>query len=427
MRNEEQAKVPAAPAPRRLLRFLAIAVALILLLAALLAWLLQPPRATGFLLDRIGASLGLDIRAGSADYRLRGTPQLVLHDVVAQRPGDDTALLRAERVFISLPWSTIRAHGEDLTVQRVELDAPVLDVPALQRWLATRPPSEETRIPTLRDGLRIVRGQILNHDWSIDGIDANVPFLSPTTKVDATLRGRYLDPPIRMPFDLDIALTRPANNAGMAAIGGLTVEGEGWTLPARVRIAGPLYLGNDEVRMSPARIGMSASYISEGSNLPFVLGAYGPLLFDEAVWSLDPAALVLRGAGPIPDARARGALALGRRLVLRLQGDIAGWPQAWPALPPPLSASTSPLPFALDYAGRVDFSDIAALRLQRDDTSMEARFHLPAVIAWLEADADGSPLPPLQGRLHTPRVEVAGAQLEGMTIEFDDPAIAPAP
>lgn len=427
MRNDQPAKAPAAPAPRRLLRFLAIAAALILLLVALFAWLLQPPRATGFLLGRVGASLGLDIRAGSAGYRLRGTPQLVLRDVVAQRPGDHTALLRAERVFVSLPWSTIRARGEDLTVQRVELDAPVLDVPALQRWLATRPPGKETRVPTLRDGLRVVRGQIVNHGWSIDGIDANVPFLSPTAKVEATLRGRYLDPPVRVPFDLDIALTRPVNNAGMAAIGGLTVEGEGWSLPARVRIAGPLLLGNDEVRMSPARIGMSARYVSKGSNLPFVLGAHGPLLFDEAVWSLDPAALVLRGAGPIPDAQARGALALGRRLVLRLAGAIAGWPQAWPALPPPLSESTSPLPFALDYAGRVDLSDIAALRLQRDETSMEARFHLPVVVAWLEADAGGSPLPPLQGRLRTPRVEVAGAQLEGVDIRFDDPAVAPAP
>jgi hypothetical protein len=404
------------------------AVLLVLaLLAAVSTWLLQPPRATGFLLGRVGASLGLDIRAGSADYRLRGTPQLVLRDVVAQRPGDDTALLRAERVFVSLPWSTIRARGTDLTVQRVELDAPVLDVPALQRWLATRPPSEETRIPTLRDGLRVVRGQIVNHDWSIDGIEATLPYLSPTAKVDARLRGRYLDPPIRMPFDFDIAMTRPANNAGLAAIGGLVVEGEDWTLPARVRIAGPLYLGADEVRMSPAKIGMSARYVSGDSNLPFVLGAHGPLLFDEAVWSLDPATLVLRGAGPIPDAHAQGALALGRRLVLRLAGEIAGWPQAWPALPVPLSASTSPLRFALDYAGRLDFSDVAALRLQRDETSMDARFHLPAVVAWLEADAGGSPLPPLQGRLRTPRVEIAGAQLEGVDIEFDDPAIAPAP
>lgn len=427
MRNEAPAKAPAAPAPRRFARLLLFAAALILLLVALVAWLSQPPRATGFLLDRIGTSLGLDIRAGKADYRLRGTPQLVLHDLIAQRPGDATALLRAERVFVSLPWSTIRSRGDDLTVQRIELDAPVLDVPALQRWLATRPPGRETRIPTLRDGLRVVRGRIVNEGWSIDGIDAGVPFLSPTAKVGATVRGRYLDPPIRVPFQLDVALTRPANNAGMAATGGLTVEGNGWTLPARVRIAGPLHMGAGEVRMSPVRIGMSARYLSGKSNLPFVLGAHGRLLFDEAVWSLDPASLVLRGSGPIPDARARGALALGRSLVLRLAGDIAGWPQAWPALPPPLSASTSPLPFALDYAGRADLSHVASLQLRRDQTSMEARFHLPVVLAWLEADAGGSPLPPLQGRLRTPRLDVAGAQLEGVDIRFDDPDVAPAP
>ena len=77
---------------------------------------------------------------------------------------------------------TIRARGDDLTVQRVELDAPVLDVPALQRWLATRPPGE-TRIPTLRDGLHVVRGRIVNDDWSVDGIEVALPSLSPTTPV----------------------------------------------------------------------------------------------------------------------------------------------------------------------------------------------------------------------------------------------------
>lgn len=420
----------AAPEPprravRRLPRILAAVAIALVLLFALLAWLAQPPRATGFLLARIGDALGLRITAaGAADYRLRGTPQLLLHDLVAQRPGDPTPLLHAERVFVSLPWSTIRARGDDLTVQRVELDAPVLDIPALQRWLATRPPGE-TRIPTLRDGLRIVRGRIANHDWSLDGIEVDLLSLAPAAPVQARLRGRYLDPPVRVPFDLDVALSAPRNGAGLAAIGGITVEGDGWTLPARVRLSGPLQLGDDEVRMSPARIGMSARYLSAESDLPFTLGAYGPLLFDEAVWSLDPAALALGGAGPIPDAQAHGALALGRRLVLRLNGDIAAWPQAWPALPPPLSASSAPMQFALDYAGRVDFGDLAALRLHRDDTALDARFRLPAVLGWLDRGADGSPLPPLQGTLRTPRVEIAGAQLEGVEIEIDDPAIAP--
>ncbi|RZA18937.1 MAG: hypothetical protein EOP93_10125 [Lysobacteraceae bacterium] len=220
-------------------------------------------------------------------------------------------------------------------------------------------------------------------------------------------------------------MTDPANGAGVAAIGGITIEGADWSLPARVHLSGPLRLGDDAVRMAPARIGLSARYVSAKSDMPFVLGAYGPLLFDEAVWSLDPVSLVLRGEGSIPDAQARGALALGRRLVLRLDGSIAAWPQAWPALPPPLSASNSALPFALDYAGRVDFSDIASLQVRRDQTALDARFQLPAVLAWTDAGGNGSPLPPLQGSLRTPRVEVAGATLEGVEIETDDPAIAP--
>ena len=418
---------PKTPALRRLLRITAVAILVLVLLAALFAWLMQPPRATGFLLNRIGNVLGLRITAsGKAEYELRGMPRLVLRNVVAQRPGDAVALLRAERVFVSLPWSTIRAGGDDLTVQRIELDAPVLDVPALQRWQATRPPSE-TRIPTLRDGLRVLRGRIDNDDWRIDGIDVLLPSLAPKLPVSAKLRGRYLDPPTRIPFELDIALSKPENGAGIAAIGGMTIEGEGWSLPARVRLSGPLRLGDDEVRMSPAKIGMSARYVSKSSDMPFVLGAHGPLLFDEGVWSLDPAALVLRGEGSIPDATAQGAIALGRRLVLRLQGQIAQWPQAWPVLPPPLSASKSSMPFALDYAGRVDFSDLAALQLRRDDTALDARFHLPVVLDWINADAGGSPLPPLQGKLRTPRVEIAGAQLEGVEIEFDDPGTAPSP
>ena len=83
------------------------------------------------------------------------------------------------------------------------------------------------------------------------------------------------------------------------------------------------------------------------------------------------------------------------------------------------------MPFALDYAGRVDFSDLATLQVRRDDTSLDARFHLPVVLDWINADAGGSPLPPLQGKLRTPRVEIAGAQLEGVEIEFDDAEAAP--
>ncbi|MFS8137776.1 MAG: hypothetical protein ACMG50_06585 [Thermomonas sp.] len=405
---------------------LTIIIAILLVLLAIIAsYLLQPQRASAFLLDRVGTSLGLRITAsGTASYRLRGTPQLVLRGVVAQRPGDPSALLRAERVFVAVPWSTLRTRGAELKAQRIELDAPVLDLPALQRWLATRP-SSQTKIPTLTDGLRVVRGRIDNEAWRIDGIEVDLPSLVPRQPLSAHLKGRYLAPPTTLPFDLDVALTKPATDAGLAVIGSATLTGDGWKLPAQVYLTGPLHLGGDKLSILPAKFGLSARYVSAKSNLPFVLGAAGPLHFDKGVWALDPAALVLHGRGLIPDASATGALAFGRRLVLRLHGHIAAWPDAWPALPPPLSNSTSPLAFSLGYAGRVDFSNSAALTLHRDATVFEANFKLPAILDWLDASVAGSPLPPLTGRLQTPRIDIAGTKLEGVEIEFQDDAIAP--
>lgn len=419
-----------APAPvrtrrSRLARFALVVVILLILLGIAGSYLLQPQRASALLLDRVGKSLGLEITAsGQASYRLRGTPQLVLRDVVAHRPGDATALLRADRVFVAVPWRTIRARGRDLTVQRIELDAPILDVPALERWQATRP-TGETRIPTLIDGLRINRGSIVNTDWVIDSINVELPSLAPGKPLHAHLQGRYLAPPMTLPFDLVVAMTKPANDAGVAATGKLTLQGKDWKMPTQVHLAGSLHVGAIDMHLSPAKFGLSARYVSAKSNLPFVLGAAGPLRFDKGVWALEPAALILHGSGVIPDASANGALAFGRRLVLRLQGDIATWPDTWPALPPPLSASTSPMAFTLDYMGQADFSDIASLGLHRDATLFDAHFKLPAILDWLDTGVSGSPLPPLAGRLQTPRVEIAGASLEGVDIEFQDDATTP--
>lgn len=414
-------------APRRRLKF-AAAIGVLLLIAAFgLDYALQPQRATALLLREAGERLGLDIRAARADYRLRGAPQLVLHDMVAQRPGDGVALLRAERVLVALPWRTLRSRGAELSVQRIELDAPVLDIPALQRWLATRPPSGERRIPTLTRGLRIVRGRIHHQGWRIEDIALDLPALAPGSPLQARVRGRYLDPPVRLPFDLDLAMTAPANGAGMAALGQVAVEADAWRMPGRLHLSGPLRFGDDGLRMTPARVGLAARYRSSTSDLPFVLGAYGPMQFDAGVWALQPAQLQLRGAGPIPRADARGAIALGRRLVLRLHGRIAAWPAAWPALPAPLAHSSSPLAFALDYAGRANLADTSDLRLRRDATRFEARFRLPRVQDWLEADGAGTPLPPLDGHLRTPRLDIAGAQLHGVEMDFADEAAPPPP
>lgn len=417
---------PAARGPRW--RWALAGVALLLLAALVAAWLLQPPRAVPFLLSRLGASLGLEIRAGAADYRLRDTPQLEVRGLDVRQPGAATPLLRARRALLVLPWSSVRARGATLTAERIELDAPVLDLDALRRWLATRPPSAEPRVPTLTRGLRVRDGTLAGGDWRIEGLALDVPALFPDRPLRARLRGRYVAPPLRVPVDLAIAVAHPLRAlsgapTGVAAAGALTVAGEGWTLPAQIFLAGAVQHADGDLRLAPARLGLAARYRSDSTDAPFRLGLAGTLAVDAAGGRFAPVRAVLDGKGAVPDARAGGSLAFGPRLALQVEGSIAAWPDAWPALPPPLSSSRSPLPFALGYAGPYDFSATSDLELRRDGSFFASRFRLPAVLAWIDAGATGSPLPPLSGRLSTPRVEIGGATLEGVEVDFEDPAV----
>ncbi len=425
--------------------WLALVVALTVLLLVLLNYFLQPRQVARLLLDRTGKALGLEIAAtGKPEYGLRGTPVLILRDLVAREPGAGKPLLRAKRLYIALPWSTIRSRGDVLDATRIELDAPILDLPALQHWLATRPSSRK-RLPTLTDGLQIRDGRILNdvasgHAWRIDGIDVDLPRLASDQPVHARLRGRYLDPPLAMPVDLAVAIEQPealfrGRTTGFAIAGHASIQHQGdWTLPATVILSGPLTMGAGELQLTPARVGVAASFQASGhgagnTRLPFSLGMHGPLRFKGATWTFAPATVVLHGRADDPDKdlvpslAARGQLALGARLVVGLQGSIDGWPKAWPALPPPISQSESPLAFTLGYAGTTDLSQVATLRLRRDRSRFNGLFRLPDVTAWVGDGHATSPLPPLEGKLVTPELEIAGARLQGVEVIFDDPDV----
>ncbi len=413
-----------APSPkRRGRRWLIALITLIVLFAIgslLVRWLLQPEQLTPILLHQAGKALNLEITATElADVRLRGQPQLILRGIVAREHGAKTPIFKTDRMLLSLPWSTLRSRGKDLTIRRVELDAPVLDVPALQAWLAQRPPSETSNIPTLTAGLAITNGRIDNDDWAIDKISVQLPSLHPAQALQAQIRGRYLDAPTAIPFDLAVALTKPANNAGLAVLGTFTLERSGWRMPGFAKLSGPLQIGQDDLHITPATFGMSARYESGDTTLPFALGLHGPLHFDDATWVLAPVGLALRGDGPIPTLDAHGALALGRRLVLDLDGAMPAWPQAWPALPAPIGASHAPLPIRVRYTGKPDLSEIVALGFQRDAMRFDSRFRLDAITAWL-AKSGGSPLPPLDGHLTAPQLDISGAKLEGVEIDIND-------
>ncbi len=429
--NAASSNAPSAP-PSRWKRRLALGaggLAIVLLLLALsLRVALRPEYVTGLALETAGVGLGLEISAtGVGEYRLRGTPQLVVRDVVAREAGAATPVLRARRVAISVPWRTLRSRGALLEVERVELEGVVLDLPATQAWRAKRPPGE-SRMPTLTRGLSISDARINAAGWHVEQIRIAVPALHPQRPVSARVSGRYVDAPTSADFDLDVALAKPASSAGAAAFGSFSLNrgsapGDSWRLPGKIRLSGPMQLAGGALRIVPAHVGLSARYESGETRLPFALGLHGPLLFRDATLAVAPAGFALRGEGALPVFDARGRLGFGQRLLLELDGHLPGWKDEWPALPPPLGQSTSALPFVLRYLGKTDASDVATLQLRRDDTRFDGRFRLPDLLRWANAEPGGSPLPPLDGTLTTPRMDISGATLQGVEIEFDDPAV----
>ncbi|MDH5824313.1 hypothetical protein QFW77_15150 [Luteimonas sp. RD2P54] len=405
---------------------IALLTAAALLLVALLALrlALRPEFLGPHILALAGEALDLRIEAESFDYRLRGTPQLVARDVVARsRDGTDT-LLTADRVLVSLPWSTLRSRGAELVIERIELDAPVADLAALQRWWAARPPGDG-RLPTLSNGLSVAGGRLLGDGWLVRDLALELPSFAPGRRVRAHLRGRYVAGTLQAPFDLHAAMTRPAEDAGVGLAGAISPAAEGWRLPSALVLStrlAPAHAAGG-MRLQRLRLSMRSRYLSGAVVEPFVLGLAAEGAVAEGALSLRPAALVLRGGGLVPRLRARGAIGLGTALALQLEGELARWPEAWPALPPPVGGSASPLPFTLAYRGGMSLEDPLALRLERDDTRFDARLRVSEIASWADSLETGSPLPPLSGRLTAPRLEISGAVLHGVEVEFEDDTI----
>src|SRR3546814_7988720 len=116
----------------------------------------------------------------------------------------------------------------------------------------------------------------------------------------------------------------------------------------------------------------SGRHESGNTQLPFTAALDSPLLLRGGTLALAPAGVALRGDNMVPNLDAGGALAYGKRLLLDIDGRLAKWPEAWPALPPPIGASDAPLPFALRYLGRANFHDAASLQLRHEDTRFDA-------------------------------------------------------
>jgi hypothetical protein len=413
---------PASERSRRR-AWLAIGLLVVALLAAIgIRHALQPRNATRLILDQAGRALGLQLTAsGEAQYSVGGMPTLVIHDVVAREPGAMRPLLRADRISLSLPWSTIRGlrdAGRPIALERVELDRPVLDLDALQRWLQHRPPGK-ARYPTLAKGLHVSDGSLVATGWTLEGLALDVPLVAPGQRLTGHASGRYRSGSLRVPFDLAFVLANAAKDTAMGIAGDLGVEHGAWKVPAQFVLSGVSHV-QDGWRLEHTRLAVAARYASGRTSQPFTAGIAGTLRYAGARLTASPLGVAIHGDGMVPSLAGHGDASLSTTLDLRLSGALPAWPATWPALPPPLGDSKSPLAFDLAYAGKTDLSDRLALRLQRDAVVFDGTLRVPEVATWIAASDLGTPLPPLRGHLTAPRLDIAGARLEGVDITIRD-------
>jgi hypothetical protein len=408
-----------------------LSAGLLLVVAAGLfaAWWLQPARLAAFATSRLGDALDLSIRYDQGRMTLRPLPRLVLHHLRVGQPGH-ADFLRADQVDISMPWATVRGGGAVLDFDRVEITAPSLDLAGLQRWLASRPPSE-VAAPRFARGLHVRDGAVTASDWRIGDLALDTPRWQPGAPADLTVRGRWqatgssatLELQQRLHLDR-VAMATPLqlDGSGIAVLSGAHIE---W----RQRLTAHAQGSASAWRLTGLRLAADLEVQHDGRHAAAALGlAARTLREDRANGRLDlaPFALVASGDDPMPQSiRLLGTAQAGTALRLHLQGEASNWPAAWPALPQPLADSAAPITATLDFRARAGQPARLDFDLQRAPTRLQGRFDPAALAAWWRAP-DTTPLPPISGRMSTPRLDLGGAQLEGVEIELHDDHAPPA-
>jgi hypothetical protein len=348
---------------------------------------LEPQRLTATVLSRLGDSLKLDIAFdGTPDYAFKPEPHLRVPNVVVTDPATGIVVLRAKRLEASLPWATIR--GGDIVITRLELDEPVLDVDGLQRWLAARPKAP-FKLPTLTRGAKVVDGTVIGNGWKLQDLDAELPHLATGAPVDLDFELRGLRDAIDLRARGRIHLDAATAATGYALGADLELAREAKPLSGRIESAGRFRIG------------------------------------DEA-FTLQADTLAMKGQPPLPTLDGEAWSDKHAQLALGFRGKLGGWPEQWPALPPPIGAVPGPFPVTLLYRGATDFSDPLRLAMAIGPARVDAQARVRELLAWIDKPG-ASPLPPLTGTATVPQLDFEGAVLKGVRAEMREDATVEAP
>lgn len=131
--------------------------------------LLQPDRFTA-MLQAQARQAGLELSLASpARPTLFPRPALELKGLTLNAQGASMPILLAARGRLVLPWRTLL--GGPTVISQLAIDAPRVDLDALQAWLASLPPGPAgtPNIPRIDAGVRITRGSLVRSDQLLLG------------------------------------------------------------------------------------------------------------------------------------------------------------------------------------------------------------------------------------------------------------------
>jgi hypothetical protein len=384
-----EAKNGRAPPPKRRAPRRLIVLSTLMVFLLLGGWWidrqLEPKRLAATVLGQAGKSLQLDLSfQGEPDYAFKPEPRLLVPKLTVRDPITQQVFLSAERAEVSLPWSSVT--GDTAIITRIELERPVLDLPGLRAWQARRPP-KPFELPTLTRGIEVRAGSVRDAGFSISELDLVVPRLQTGVPAEATASGQIAqgDTSVRLKLHATVATPGLASRYTFSSSG--TIE-------------------------------------RKPEPLPFKLQARGEYQLGDADFSVAAQPLRIEGASPMPSADGDLRLKLGERLEISFAGQLQDWPRDWPSLPSPLSQDARQLPLRLNYLGAKDLSDVLSLQVDKSETHLETTLRIAELQAWA-AQTAGSPLPPLTGRMRTPKIDFDGIELEGVQVEIRDEAPTP--
>ena len=135
--------------------------------------LLQPDRFTAMLQTQ-ARSAGLDLNLSQpASPTLFPRPALELKGITLSAQGGSMPIMLAARGRLVLPWRTL--FGGPTALSQLEIDAPRLDLKALQSWLTSLPASpggQAPALPRIDAGVVIRNGSLVRgNDLLLDRLD----------------------------------------------------------------------------------------------------------------------------------------------------------------------------------------------------------------------------------------------------------------